>query len=349
MRHLYLAAMLLLPPAGLSAAEFHAYPGAGDIPPPMTMNGQYDVVLGSGQGPAIDQAKGYRVEAFGHGAYMVTNNVYQMMIVVTGKGLILVDAPPPLGDLILKAAAEIAPGKPVTHLVYSHAHVDHIGSAAAIIAAYPDAEIVAHRETYDILARAADRNRPLPTRVFEGIDKPHALEVDGQRLDLNYSGPNHEPGNIEIWHAQSRTLMLVDVVFPGWMMWRRMAIAHDIPGVFDLVGKLNAKYDYRHLVAGHVGRAGTREDVEQQLAFMGDLHAAAADALGTTKPGEGMRTADQANPWAVFDNYIDRVTVKCVATLAPEWRSKLSGFDVFIYDQCMAMEQSIRVDGPSLH
>ena len=81
---------------------------------------------------------------------------------------------------------------------------------------------------------------------------------------------------------------------------------------------------------------------------MTDLHAAAATALGSTTPGEGMRPQDKTNPWAVFDNYIDRVTVTCVASLAPKWRDKLSAFDVFIYDQCMAMEQSIRVDGPSL-
>ena len=81
---------------------------------------------------------------------------------------------------------------------------------------------------------------------------------------------------------------------------------------------------------------------------MTDLHAAALEALGSTEIAEGMRPEDTVNPWAVFDNFIDRVTVQCVATLAPEWREKLSGFDVFIYDQCMAMEQSIRIDGPSL-
>lgn len=350
MKNMLLAGLMALQATASSAAEFQAYPGAAtDIAPPMTMNETYDAVLGSGLGPAIDPAKGYRIEDFGKGAHMVTNGVYQMMVLVTGTGVILVDAPPPLGDLILKAVDEIAPGRPVTHLIYSHAHVDHIGSAGTVLAAYPKAEIVAHRETRDILARAADPARPLPTRTFDGIDKPFRLEAGGQTLQLNYSGPNHEPGNIEIWHAESGTLMLVDVVFPGWMMWRRMAIAHDIPGVFALVSALNGKYDYKHLLAGHVGRAGTRADVEQQLGFMKDLHGAAARALGETRPGEGMQTRDQSNPWAVFDNYIDRVTVKCVAELAPKWRDRLSAFDVFIYDQCMAMEQSIRVDGPSLH
>jgi hypothetical protein len=37
-----------------------------------------------------------------------------------------------------------------------------------------------------------------------------------------------------------------------------------------------------------------------------------------------------------------------VNTLTPKWQDKMSAFNVFIYDQCLAMEQSIRVDGPSL-
>lgn len=348
MRTRVFAGFLMLSASFAAAQDYVPYPGAADIPPPMVHNDHYDPVLTEGLGADIDPAKGYRVQDLGAGAYMVTEGIYQMMIVRTDAGLILVDAPPPIGDKILKAAEEIAPGARITHLVYSHAHVDHIGFAAQIVATNPDMEIVAHQETADLLARAADPNRPLPTVTFDGIDAPFTLTAANQTLELNYSGPNHEPGNIEIWHKDSQTLMLIDVVFPGWMMWRRMAIAHDIPGVFDLVGKINAKYDFKTLVSGHVGRTGTKADVDNQLAFMTDLHGAALSALGSTKIAEGMRPEDTANPWAVFDNFIDRVTVACVAELAPKWRDKLSGFDVFIYDQCMAMEQSIRVDGPSL-
>lgn len=348
MRTRVLAGILMLSASWAHGQDYLPYPGASDIAPPMVHNDHYDAVLEAGKGAEIDPANGYRIEDLGEGAYMVTEGVYQMMIVKTSEGLVVVDAPPPIAGKILKAAGEIAPGAKITHLVYSHAHVDHIGFAAEIVATNPGMAIVAHRETADLLARAADPARPAPTVTFDGVDTPFTLTAGDQNLVLNYSGPNHEPGNIEIWHEKSRTLMVVDVVFPGWMMWRRMAIAHDIPGVFDLVSSLNARYDFDHLVAGHVGRAGTRADVEQQLAFMTDLHGAAMKALGSTAIAEGMRAEDTANPWAVFDNFIDRVTVQCVAELAPKWREKLSGFDVFIYDQCMAMEQSIRVDGPSL-
>ncbi len=57
-----------------------------------------------------------------------------------------------------------------------------------------------------------------------------------------------------------------------------------------------------------------------------------------------MDSRDQTNPWAVFDNYIDRIATQCVNTLTPKWSSRLAGFDVYIWDQCFAMEQSLRIE-----
>ncbi len=348
-RHLgFVFSMVLVTAAAAQTAEITPYPGAPDIPPPYTWIAKYDPVLEAAQGPAIDPAKGYRIEDFGNGAYMVTEGIYQVMLIRTSDGLILADAPPNIGPKLLAAAEEIAPGAPITHLIYSHAHIDHIGFAGQVVAAHPGVEIVAHAETAEILNRAADPNRPVPGTVFDGTNAAFTLAAGGAELRLNYPGGNHQDGNIEIWHEASGTLMVIDVVFPGWMMWRNLAIAEDVPGLFDVVTSLNDRYDFEHLVAGHVGRAGTKEDVVTEVEFLTDLHAAAGQALGSVVPGEGVDPADFANPWAFFDNYLDRVVVACVNTMAPKWADRLTGFEVFIYEQCSTMEQSIRVDGPSL-
>ena len=71
---------------------------------------------------------------------------------------------------------------------------------------------------------------------------------------------------------------------------------------------------------------------------------AAATALATTKPGEGLNPLDKNNPWAFFDHYIDRVAAQCVSTLTPKWSTRLGGFDVFVWDQCYSMEQTLRIE-----
>jgi hypothetical protein len=67
--------------------------------------------------------------------------------------------------------------------------------------------------------------------------------------------------------------------------------------------------------------------------------------LKATKPGEGLTAVDRdTNPWAVFDNYIDRVALACVNQLTPTWSARLAAYDVYIWDQCYSMEQSLRID-----
>jgi hypothetical protein len=70
----------------------------------------------------------------------------------------------------------------------------------------------------------------------------------------------------------------------------------------------------------------------------------ARQALKSTPFIEGINPEDKENPWAVFDDYIDRVVLQCVNILTPKWSKKIAGFDVFIWDQCLSMEQSIRLD-----
>ncbi len=312
------------------------YPNMPSIAPIGVRIGKYMDVPASAQGPAIDPAKGYRLQDLGSGLYMITDNAYQSMFLVYDRGVVAIDAPSGYAAHIPQAIAEVS-DKPITHIIYSHSHIDHIGGAKAL-GGHPI--IIAQEETLRLLKRDADPNRPLPTVTFS--DK-YTLRVGNQVLELSYHGNAHEPGNIFIYAPRQRVLMVVDVVFPGWMPWRRFALAQDITGYFAQVEEIR-KMDWDTLVGGHVARTGTHADVDVQAEFNNDVKQAAATALATTKPGEGLNPLDKSNPWAVFDNYIDRVAAQCVNTLTPKWSSKLAGFDVYIWDQCYSMEQYLRIE-----
>ena len=229
-----------------------------------------------------------------------------------------IDAPPSYAANLPKAIAELT-DKPVTHVVYSHSHSDHIGGAS-LLGGRPI--IVAHSETLRLVKRASDPRRPLPTVTFS--DR-YSLRVGSKVLELSYHGNAHEPGNIFIHAPSQRVLMVVDVVFPGWMPWRRFALAQDIPGYFAQVEQLRTM-DWDVLVGGHVARTGTHADVDLQAEFNRDIKQAAATALASTKFGVGLNPKDESNPWAGFGNYIDRVAAQCVNTLTPKWSRRLAGF-----------------------
>lgn len=290
----------------------------------------------SARGPAVDANKGYRLQDLGDGLYLITDNAIQSMFLVYDQGVVVLDAPQAYASKIRQAIAEVS-SRPITHLVYSHSHADHIGGAKTL--GVPPI-IIAHEETRKLLERAADPERPLPTLTF--TDR-YTLTVGGKVLELSYHGDAHEPGNIFIHAPKQRVLMVIDVIFPGWIPWRRFAVAHDVPGHFAQV-ELIRGLDWDTFVGGHVTRTGTHADVEVQAEFNRDIRKAAADALASTRLGEGLNPADAGNPWALFDNYIDRVAAQCVNAMTPKWSTRLGGFDAWIWDQCYSMEQSLRID-----
>jgi glyoxylase-like metal-dependent hydrolase (beta-lactamase superfamily II) len=324
------------------------YANMPNIVPPNVRQDAYRPLTAAQAGPAIDPVKGYRTENLGGGVHMVSDGVYNTMFVVSDAGVILVDAPPNLGAKTLKAIQEVAPGSTIAALVYSHAHIDHIGYAAEVVKTNPAMQIVAHEETRKALARANDPHRPVPKQTFNTQDVDFPLVVGNQRLQLRYPGPNHDPGNIGIYHPGQKVLMLVDVVYPGWMMWRRLGLATDIPGYFNLVKSMHARWDFDKLIAGHF-QTGTKADVDTQLEFMTDMHHALTEAIGTVPYADGkLNPGDAKNSWAATRDWTDRLTNHCVNKVSPKWAGRLAAYDVWIYEQCMALEQSIRIDGPSL-
>src|SRR4030095_1526307 len=152
---------------------------------------KYLDVPDSAKGPSVDPVKGYRTQKSGEGLYMITDGAYQSMFMTYEDGVVVVDAPPSYAAHIPKAIAEVT-DKPITHLVYSHAHADHIGGARSLGG---QLIIVAHAETNRLLARDNDPNRPLAAVTFED---QYRVSVGSQVLELSYHGNAHLPGNIFI-------------------------------------------------------------------------------------------------------------------------------------------------------
>jgi glyoxylase-like metal-dependent hydrolase (beta-lactamase superfamily II) len=295
------------------------------------------------KGPPIP-AKGYLVQEIRDHLYSVTDGSYNTMFLVTDKGVIAVDAPPSIGNNYLKDIAEVT-DKPVTYVIYSHAHIDHIGAAGI----FPkNATFIAQQETAAELQRAksvaknASMVPPIPTITFT---KNYTLQIGNQTLKLNYYGVNHLPGNIFIYPPKQKVLMLVDVIFPGWVPFPYLAIAKDVAGFIKAHDIALDNYDFNTIVAGHLTRLGTRNDVIIQKDFVSDLEKAAGKAnqeVLFSKVASQVGRFD--NPWLIFSKYIDAVNENCVNNMMPKWENRLGGAQQFISTHCFTMAESGRVD-----
>jgi glyoxylase-like metal-dependent hydrolase (beta-lactamase superfamily II) len=190
----------------------------------------YAPVPRSAIGPALNE-QGYYVARVERNLYWVTDGTYQCAFLTTSDGVVVLDTPPTIGNNIQRAIDEIAAANGVSnkvnYLVYSHHHADHVGASSLF-----DKNItrIGHEETRRLLLRDDDPARPPNEETFQ--DR-RTLEIGGERIDLAWHGPNHSPDNIVIHLPDHETLMLVDIVNPGWAPVYLSNLTEDIPGYLE--------------------------------------------------------------------------------------------------------------------
>ena len=193
--------------------------------------------------PVIGE-KGYYVGSYGGGAYWVTDGLYNSMFVVSEEGIIVIDAPGPYADKLPDAIREVT-DKPVKYFIYSHHHQDHTGGSGVF---GDDVIRVGHELTAQELRRKNDPNRPVPTITFSDT---YTVELGNQRIELSYPGLQHSPGNSFVYLPKQKVLMLVDVLYPGWVPFKDFAVAASVPGYFHVFDQAK-EYDFDYFQGGHV-------------------------------------------------------------------------------------------------
>jgi glyoxylase-like metal-dependent hydrolase (beta-lactamase superfamily II) len=305
---------------------------AADLP-------DYAPVPRSALGPAPNE-QGYYVGRVERNLYWVTDGVLQSAFLTTRDGVVVFDAPPSIGPNLRRAIDEIAAanGMPstVTHLVYSHHHADH-GGAAALFGG--DVARIGHEETRRLLLRDNDPARPAPEITFS--DR-YTLEVGGERVELAWRGPNHSPDNIYIHFPGHDTLMLIDVVNPGWAPVYLGNLTEDIPGYIEAPANALA-YPWKHFIGGHMGRLGTRDDLVVYQQYVTDLIASIKKALVTVDPTPFF-TRYGNNSWAAVKTYQAAQVDYAAAPVIKKYTGVLAAADVYTASTAFTILESIRLD-----
>jgi glyoxylase-like metal-dependent hydrolase (beta-lactamase superfamily II) len=290
-------------------------------------------------GPALND-QGFYVGPVERNLYWVTDGVYVAAFLTTPDGVVLFDAPATIGHNLQRAVDQITGengvSNKVTHLVYSHHHADHLGAASLF---GDDVVRIGHAETRRLLLGYEDPTRPAPEVTFE--DR-YTLRVGGERVELAWHGTNHAADNVFIHLPDHDTLMLVDVVLPGWVPIYNVNVATDIPGFIEAPG-IALSYPWRHYIGGHLGRLGTRDDVVVHQQYFADMAESIRTALATVDPTPFF-VKYGANVWAAVKVYIDLVTEQAAAPIVQKYTGVLAAADVFTASSTLALVESMRLD-----
>jgi glyoxylase-like metal-dependent hydrolase (beta-lactamase superfamily II) len=230
--------------------------------------------------------------------------------VVTPGGVVVIDA---LGSpqLARELMAEIRrlTGKPVTHVILTHYHADHIYGLQEFKRG--GARIIAHRAATQYLhsdtaqARlAASRSDLAPwidaqTRLVpadDWLDGSQDLVVGGVRLVLAHVGPAHTPEDLVVYLPAEKVLFAGDIVFRGRIPFVGQANSGQWIKALNTV----LAYDAAVVVPGH-GPLSTaaRQDMELTRDYLSHLRETMGRAARNLEPfEEAYRQAD----WSRFEH-----------------------------------------------
>ena len=247
------------------------------------------------------------------------NNIYNTMFLVTTDGVVLFDPHRQSGPWLQKAIGKVT-NKPVSHIIYSHYHRDHIQDAATF---KESATYVAHVHTARRLKQKQYPGIPLPDSVV--TEDENILRIGDKEVRLLYFGPNHSEDNMVMYLPNEKVVLACDIVFPGWVPFQRLTFCTDVSGLMTCLDKI-LELDFQHFVPGHF-MIGTRKDVQQTRDYVYAVHDATAEALGQLDFVTFIEESKTDNQLLLLTMFADRVTELALPQLRRDW-GFLKGFDI---------------------
>ena len=299
----------------------------GELPPYASMLPQVKA-----RALPVDPQKGYYVAKLKPDVYMITDGGYQALFVTTGRGVVLFDAPPSMATHISKAIAETTK-EPLTTMVYSHIHVDHIGGAGVVAKEHPGLAILAERGVADFLREQRDPHRPVPTQVF---DKQETLHIGSMTAELRV-GYWHDPeGDLFIYFPDKKVLMAVDAYSAGSVPFMGLDLTQNMDAYLKSFDQFLA-YDFDVMVPGHHGSTAKRSDTLLAKQYVFDVFHTAAGTLTSqdhSLANAAVKKYGRENSYPVARVVIDDQVKRCASAIVSRWAAKLDNVDVWAPSHC---------------
>ncbi|MEL3608711.1 MBL fold metallo-hydrolase [Escherichia coli] len=212
----------------------------------------------------------YILQKIGERTYYVQRYFYSTTFYVGDKGVLLFDAPEGRGKYLLQAIRDVTP-LPVTALVYSHYHVDHIGDSP-----FWNDEAKKEGVSLRIIASKATAEKmqfmnsrlPVATQVLSKKDDQFKFEK--QTIELHRFVKAGHTDDHSVWLLkQEKVAHSPDLLNPDQLPMMGFAVS-DTLVYHDSNLRQVEMLDWKYFIGGH-GNIGSHDDFKFQRQFLNDL------------------------------------------------------------------------------
>lgn len=212
----------------------------------------------------------YILQKIGERIYYVQRYFYSTTFYVGDKGVLLFDAPEGRGKYLLQAIRDVTP-LPVTALVYSHYHVDHIGDSSfwndEAKKEGVNLRIIASKATAEKMQFMNSR-LPVATQVLSKKDDQFKFEK--QTIELHRFVKAGHTDDHSVWLLkQEKVAHSPDLLNPDQLPMMGFAVS-DTLVYHDSNLRQVEMLDWKYFIGGH-GNIGSHDDFKFQRQFFNDL------------------------------------------------------------------------------
>ncbi|WP_225089174.1 MBL fold metallo-hydrolase [Escherichia coli] len=212
----------------------------------------------------------YILQKIGERTYYVQRYFYSTTFYVGDKGVLLFDAPEGRGKYLLQAIRDVTP-LPVTALVYSHYHVDHIGDSPfwndEAKKEGVNLRIIASKATAEKMQFMNSR-LPVATQVLSKKDDQFKFEK--QTIELHRFVKAGHTDDHSVWLLkQEKVAHSPDLLNPDQLPMMGFAVS-DTLVYHDSNLRQVEMPDWKYFIGGH-GNIGSHDDFKFQRQFLNDL------------------------------------------------------------------------------
>lgn len=254
----------------------------------------------------LNMSAPYVLQRLTERSYFYQSGFYGTTFYVGDRGVLLFDPLEMRAEPMLAAIRSVTP-LPVTAIVYSHDHGDHIGGAQELLdalAAQQTPRIFASRATADKM-RHLNSTLPRPTQV---ISWPNgSFRFEGLRVELHgFARAAHTDDHAAWLLVQERVLHAPDLLNADQPPFWAFAGSERFLYLEDNLREADAlTWDYFN--GGH-GNVGSHEDFAFHLRFIADLRTAVAQEI----------------PEVPFGYGIDADTINAHTPMLPAWYGEIA-------------------------
>ena len=210
------------------------------------------------------------LQKIGERTYYVQRYFYSTTFYVGDKGVLLFDAPEGRGKYLLQAIRDVTP-LPVTALVYSHYHVDHIGDSPfwndEAKKEGVNLRIIASKATAEKMQFMNSR-LPVATQVLSKKDDQFKFEK--QTIELHRFVKAGHTDDHSVWLLkQEKVAHSPDLLNPDQLPMMGFAVS-DTLVYHDSNLRQVEMLDWKYFIGGH-GNIGSHDDFKFQRQFLNDL------------------------------------------------------------------------------